>query len=438
MSSAFADILDQYAEEAAMLWLRRDRAVWQFHYGLRQLAKLDEQLAAQLDGLRLAGEEGWQAAVGELHWQEPAELFAPAVLAFHHRDARKIDFLLEQLGICPVRIRPLISALGWCEFEQIQPTLEAWLTSREPLLRRIALAGFSAQRYDPGDCLPELLTDSDPAVCCQAAYAVAELGRMDALPQLETAMLAAEPALRRAAAWSASRWHHPSAAQTLAGSIPASWQDLLGLSSSDECCAEHQLKQWFSTESTQRLAICLIGVLGRLEFVPDLLAAMHQPHQARLAYAVWTLLTGIAARELEAAPPAELEFGPTDDPADDDVTPDPDAHLPWPNPEAITEVWQRQSAEWPQQQPVLYGRLRTRDWLQEVLLHGNQPARALAAWELAKQSRSEKLWEVRAVGGRQLAWLGQGPAWSAAELHGNDAACSLNWDDEDCENSAFI
>ena len=47
-------VLDQYAEEAALLWLRRDWAVSEPHFNLQELAELDDHLEAHLDGLRVA------------------------------------------------------------------------------------------------------------------------------------------------------------------------------------------------------------------------------------------------------------------------------------------------------------------------------------------------------------------------------------------------
>jgi hypothetical protein len=53
-------IVEQHAEEAAFLWLLRDAAVGAPHYDLKDLARLDERVEAHLDGLRIAGVEGWE------------------------------------------------------------------------------------------------------------------------------------------------------------------------------------------------------------------------------------------------------------------------------------------------------------------------------------------------------------------------------------------
>ena len=83
-------VIQQHAEEAAILWLRRDHAVGEPHYSLADLAKLDDQLEAHIDGLRIAGDDGWEICQQELSWEEPGEVFAAAVLALESGNAERI------------------------------------------------------------------------------------------------------------------------------------------------------------------------------------------------------------------------------------------------------------------------------------------------------------------------------------------------------------
>ena len=53
-------IVDQHAEEAAFLWLLRDAAVRAPHYDLSDLFSLDDRVEAHIDGLRIAGDPGWE------------------------------------------------------------------------------------------------------------------------------------------------------------------------------------------------------------------------------------------------------------------------------------------------------------------------------------------------------------------------------------------
>ena len=77
--------------------MQRSRAVAAPHYSLADLGKLDGRVEAHLDGLRIAGEEGWQLCRKELAWEEPGQLFAAALLAFEGGDQQRIaDALANQ------------------------------------------------------------------------------------------------------------------------------------------------------------------------------------------------------------------------------------------------------------------------------------------------------------------------------------------------------
>ena len=58
-----ARIISQHAEEAAFLWLLRRTAVVAPHFNLSDLAKLDNRIEAQLDGVRIAGDVGDRKSV---------------------------------------------------------------------------------------------------------------------------------------------------------------------------------------------------------------------------------------------------------------------------------------------------------------------------------------------------------------------------------------
>ena len=79
-------IIEQHAEDAAFNWLLRDAAVSEPHYSLDDLAKLDNRVEAHIDGLRIAGDEGWEICKEALSWEEAGEVFVAAVLAFESCD----------------------------------------------------------------------------------------------------------------------------------------------------------------------------------------------------------------------------------------------------------------------------------------------------------------------------------------------------------------
>src|SRR5205823_6232050 len=119
MPSITLEIVEQHAEEAAFLWHLRAAATAAPHYLLADLTRLDGRVEAHLDGLRVAGEPGWEiikAALVEIG--EPDEVFAAAVLAFEGGNAAKIQDVLTAGTAKPEGVRGLISALGWLTYEE--------------------------------------------------------------------------------------------------------------------------------------------------------------------------------------------------------------------------------------------------------------------------------------------------------------------------------
>ena len=104
----------------------------------------------------------------------------------------------------------------------------------------------------------------------------------------------------------------------------------------------------------------------------------------------------------QAEPPDGLESGPTDDPADDDVSLDPDGDLPWPNVARVADWWHHNRGRLPSGQRHLLGTPHHPQWLQRVLEHGCQPHRAAAALELRLLDANRPIWEVRAPAFRQM------------------------------------
>src|SRR5262245_56308405 len=101
-------VVEQHAEEAAFLWTTRERAVHASHYSLKDLSGLDERVEAHLDGLRIAGQFGWQLCEQVLDNEEAGKLFTAAVLAFDSGDTGRMHRVLEKGGCAPELERELI------------------------------------------------------------------------------------------------------------------------------------------------------------------------------------------------------------------------------------------------------------------------------------------------------------------------------------------
>jgi len=198
------NIINQHAEEAAFLWLLRDAAVHQPHYDLEDLAELDERIEAHLDGLRLAGDAGWEIAQQALFWQEPGEIFTAAVLAFESHQTERIEAVLELGMTQPELVRGIISALGWMPFDKIAHPVNQFLKASDAEQRYLGIAAYAIHRLNPGQHLDHAIADENINLRTRALRAAGELGRQDLLPKIRQQYQADDKATRFWAAWSAT------------------------------------------------------------------------------------------------------------------------------------------------------------------------------------------------------------------------------------------
>ena len=197
-------IITQHAEEASFLWLLRDHAIRAPHYSLTDLAELDDRVEAHLDGLRIAGDAGWEMCKEGLGYEEAGEVFAAAILAFESEDAARIETVLTAGSPSLELSYALVSALNWLSYPQAQIPIQQLLNTTSPDLRRVGIAACAMHRQDPGYGLTAVLSDDDPLLKAQALRAIGELGRIDLLPVLQSQLTVGDDLCRYSAAWAAA------------------------------------------------------------------------------------------------------------------------------------------------------------------------------------------------------------------------------------------
>jgi hypothetical protein len=101
-----AAVISQHAEDSAALRHVRSVLVRAPHVKLHHLRRLDDRIAAHLDGLVVAGPDGWKLAVAALESPGPGEAFAAAVLAILDDNASALDKLLALAEAHPAGSRP--------------------------------------------------------------------------------------------------------------------------------------------------------------------------------------------------------------------------------------------------------------------------------------------------------------------------------------------
>jgi uncharacterized protein (TIGR02270 family) len=413
MAAVILSIVEQHAEEAAFLWLLRDRAVHAPHYSLKDLAKIDNRVEAHIDGILIASDEGWELCKGALKQEEVGELFLASVLAFDSGDETRIQTVLEVGSIEPELSRGIVSSLGWLPYAQAEAHIRKLLDAESYELQRVGIAASAIHRQDPGRPVADALANDDALLKTCALKAVGELGRKDLLPTVLEHLFAEDQECRFYAAWSAAVLGSSAGVPGLCDVAKA------GRPYSERACSmafrrmdlpdgHSWVRELAGDPARQRLAVTGAGALGDLASIPWLIENMVVPKLARVAGESFTMITGvdIAYEDLEGEWPEGFEAGPTENPEDEDVALDPDEDLPWPNPELIDQWWSKNKSRFRSGTRYLLGKPISVEQCQHVLRYGYQRQRTAAAIELAMLQPGQPLFEVRAPGFRQQQMLG--------------------------------
>lgn len=405
-------IIEQHAEEAAFLWLQRDFAVAEPHYSLKDLSHLDDRVEAHVDGLRIAGDAGWEICKEALGEKEPGEVFAAAVLAFEGNDGRRVDDVVTVAQEAPENLRALVSALGWIDDEHFQRWLPGMVNAGADIYRYLANAAYAIRRVDLGETLGAVLKDSDLLIQARALRAVGELKRKDLLLELKNFYHSEDDACRFWSAWSGVLLADLSAIDVLKAFVSkesayceSAIQLLLRVLGIKQ--SQLFLNELSKSIDNQCLIIRGTGMVGDPVVIPWLIEQMANPELARVAGESFSMITGIdiAYEDLEGEWPEGFEAGPTENPEDEDVAMDADEDLAWPEPGLISVWWQENNKRFRPGVRYLCGQPITIEQCQKVLSEGYQRQRRAAALELALLQPGQPLFNISAPGFLQQQWL---------------------------------
>lgn len=423
-----ATVVQQHAEEAAMLRHVRSVLVRAPHVGLLHLGRLDERIAAHLDGLAVAGRHGTALCVAALERPGCGEVFALAVRALELRDAALWAHALALVSALPQAARGVASALGWVSAAHLQGVVRPLLGPGPAAQRELGLVACRMHQVDPGPVLVAALADVRPPVRAAAWRTAGELGRLDLLGRARQAMGDESPDVvlqagvaacllsdRHAALQvlnAAARQAGISADNALALCLVAQPFDAAGalareLSQAAQAAPANPL--------LRRRFVRALGWLGDARLVPWLIERMAEPPLARLAGEAFSTLTGadLARLDLETLQAPALPEPPNDDPADDDVSLDEDDSLPWPDVAKVQAWWVRQAAlraAGAAGQRLFMGEPPSAALAQRVLREGTQRQRAQAARWACVLEPGRKLFPIAAPTLRQRHWLAQAGA----------------------------
>ncbi len=376
---------------------------------LHQLSRLDDRLSANVDGLDIAGEYGTKLAIVALLNPMDAEVFAVAVNALENNDSAILEKLLSIVDSLPISFNGLASAFGWVSAANLQGITNALLDSPNPFRRQVGLAACAMHQVNPGAVVVAALKDEDVALRARALRVVADLGLVDHLPACTDALADENPDCAYQAARAGALLGDSGASVSALHRIALAagpWRSralglLLKLQSPAN--AHITLKALAQDPACIRLLIQGIGTAGDPHYVPWLIQQMQDLKLSRLAGESFSFITGLdlAYLDLERKPPEGVDFGPNDDPDDDNLAMDEDDGLPWPDVEKITAWWQAHGHRFVPGTRYFMGEPPSPAHCLDVLKNGYQRQRMAAAIYLCLLKPGTPLFNCAAPAWRQ-------------------------------------
>jgi uncharacterized protein (TIGR02270 family) len=408
-------VVEQHAEDAAILHSTRTALTRAPHVKLHNLRRFDDRLAAHLDGLSIAGEHAWPLLAAMLERPSPGRVFAAAIGALEDGDTDHLNHLLALTAAIPESRVGLSSALGWVRPQQLSGLVAGMLRSEDSVRRCVGIAASAMHRVDPGLVSFRFLEDQNSYVRARGLRAAGELGNAELVSLCVTAISDNDPDCQSWAAWSA----------VLLGSTGVVLEALTSMSSRDRPHRRRLFRlalQAMSTSATHNLLQSLAldpkdirwliegtGIAGDPKYVPWLIAQMEDDAKARIAGEAFSLVTGadLAWLDLERKPPENFESGPNDDPNDANVAMDDDDGLPWPDVKMVEAWWPANSGRFQKGTRYFMGAPVTREHCIDVLKNGYQRQRILAAHYLCLLEPGTPLFNTSAPAWRQQKQLAQ-------------------------------
>jgi uncharacterized protein (TIGR02270 family) len=406
-------VVSQHVEDAAALRSMRVHLVSAPSVKLLDLGRLDERLAAHLDGVAVAGDFGARLAETALESPGTGEVFVAAVGAIHAGQLAALERLLFLVEAVPDAQKALTSAFGWLSARSLKGTVSALLNAAAPFRKRVGIAACGLHRVDPGAALTAAISSPDAPLRAQALRCAGEVGRRDLAPTCLEHLMDEDSTCAFWAAWSAAllgdRGPAIESLRQLSVSLSPhrnrALQLVLKVLDSEGGYA--LLKALAKDPVNQRAVLQGAGIAGDPHYVPWLIKQMDDPKLTRLAGESFSMSTGLdlTSLDLDRKPPENFEVGPNDDPAAPDVAMDPDDGLPWPDAERLQRWWSENQARFVAGTRYFMGEAVSRDLCVRVLKEGFQRQRIAAAEYLCLLKPGTPLFNTAAPAWRQQRWL---------------------------------
>ena len=407
-SNVIPVVIEQHSEELSALWSTRRVLVDAGHVALRHLARVDKRIAAHQEGCVIGGDAALRLLNAELATVTPGRLFAAAVVACDLND-RATLIRCVTLAEAVAESRPgFISALGWVSPDRLRGIVKDMMTASSSALRAIGLAACRVHGVSPGSALVAGLDDGTPEVRAEAFRTAGVLGELDYAPAFALRGESDEKC-RFWSAWSAvllgDRGPGLDVLATIASSDGENRTSALHLScQAMRLPAAHELLSRISADPGQKRSVVAgAGIVGDPLYVPWLISHMADDTLARVAGEAFALMTGVdlALQDLERKPPEAFESGPDDNPEHSNVASGADDGLPWPDQARVRAWWEAKQGDFRAGTRYVNGVPLGTEPSLEMLKHGSQRQRRLAAHQLSLLSPGRPLFNTSAPAWRQ-------------------------------------
>lgn len=399
----------QHVEAAASL--RRTRAVLVRapHVRLLHLRRLDDRLAAQLDGVAVAADAGRVVAQAALESPGVGELFTATANALVTQDTATLAKMLPVAEALPAALPGLLSAFGWVSPQSLRGVTKALLDAPSAFAREVGLAACAMHGVSPAASLVQWATDESPTLRARALRYLGEAGVKDGLLVCLKALADDDLHCRFHAARSAALLGDRQESLAALGAMavaPGPWQRaaLIFLLRFVAPTDAHRLLQPLAQQPAQaRLLTQAVGAGGNPHYVAWLVKQMEDPKLARVAGESFSLITGLdlAHLDFDVRNPPEPAQGPNDDPADAQVALDEDESLPYPDVAKIHAWWSAHGNRFTPGNRYLLGQSADAAQCLDVLRTAFQRQRFVAAETLCLLRPGTPLFNVAAPAWRQ-------------------------------------
>ena len=383
---------------------------------LGSLRGFDDRLAAHLDGIASAPNDGVQSLVHPLKSWLPGELFVATYVALAKRSREHVEQLLDVVGDVPGKRNEFTYACGWSCPKRLDDVGLRPRSNGKSCVADVAIAAHAMHRLDPGLDAHPWLSDDNLSLRARALRAAGEIGRQDLISTCAAAVSNDDSDSRFWAAWSAVLLGNRGVALdglcSFAKTISAQHRARafrLALQAMSVGAGHVVLQDIAKQGDEPRWLIEGSGIVGDARYIPWLIGQMTVADVSRLAGQAFSLITGADLDRLQLfrAQLEDFEGGPTENPEDENVDMDPDEGLMWPDPHRIQTWWDANKHRFQPGQRYFMGAPVTREHCIEVLKNGYQRQRILAAHYLCLLNPGTPLFNTSAPAWRQQKLLAQ-------------------------------